>query len=82
MTTRKTKNQIICERSRAVDLEIQKVWGTNGTFLYMLEIKNTYQYKEGRVVLGIFETQQECDEWYFKWKEKIKTFQKNSLSEF
>lgn len=82
MKKRRTNNQIICERSREIELEIQKVWGTNGTFLYMLEIKNTYQYKEARVVLGIFETEKECDEWYFKWKEKIKAYKKNVLSEF
>jgi len=31
---------------------------------------------------NITETEKECDEWYFKWKGKIKAYQKNLLSEF
>ncbi len=82
MTKRKTKNQINCEKSRAVELERNKMRGINGTFLYNIEIKNTVYYPHEAVVLGIFETEQERDTWYFKWKEKIKTYQNNLLSEF
>lgn len=79
MTKRRAQNQMLCARiPQNLKLERSKSWGTNGTFLYCVKIKNAYYNYPNEVLLGIFETEQERDLWFYKWEEILKNY-KNDL---
>jgi hypothetical protein len=79
MAKRRTKNQMLCARiPQNLKLERSKGWGTNGTFLYCIEITNEYYKYPNRAIIGTFETEKERDFWFSHW-EKVLTNYKNEL---
>ena len=74
---KRTKNQILCNRSRNIILEIREGWGTGKTMLYSLKARNNYLHNYNEIDLGVFETKEECEKWLYEWKKVLAKYHKN-----
>ena len=75
---RRKANKTMCRESRKIILEKGECWGTGKTMLYSIIARPTINNYE-RIPLGLFETKQERDEYFYEWKAVFKEYKETGF---